>query len=173
MGTKRTSAEFGSILYLLFPGKPFCSDILPRAQIPSEYVLLSSGWWRMVWINTISLSSQPIRTGVGGCVWGVCVCVCCDGLFEIPVSSSFSSWISLVRDLSNMQLLRKENGVVVFWVDCPFRKQIWSFTKAAAFTIRHHACPLGPLDKVRRAVSSDVIEVLPIVMWDFPWWLRW
>lgn len=53
----------------------------------------------------------------------VCLCVCCDELFEIPVSS-FSSWISLVRYLSNMQPLRKENGVVVFWVDCPFRKQI-------------------------------------------------
>ena len=44
----------------------------------------------MVLINTISLSSQPIRIGV-------CVCVCCDELFEIPVSSSFSSWISLIR----------------------------------------------------------------------------
>ena len=64
MGTKRASAEFGSILYLLFLSEPFCSDILPRAQVPSEYVLLSSGWWKMVWINTISLDR------------GVCVCVC-------------------------------------------------------------------------------------------------
>lgn len=36
IGTIRIFVELGSVLYLLFSSKPFCSDFLERAQIPSE-----------------------------------------------------------------------------------------------------------------------------------------
>ena len=161
MGTKRASAEFGSILYLLFPGKPFCSDILPRAQAPSEYVLLSSGWWRMVWINTISLNSQPIRTGA-------CVCMLWWVVWDPGV-------LIFILDITCKVFVQHAAVKKRKWCSCILG---WlSFQEADLIihqsSIHRHACLLGPLDEVRRAVvSSDVIEVLPTVIWGAKVW-RW
>ena len=156
MGTKRVSVIWIDSL-LPFSNKTFCSDFLRRAQIPSEYVLLSSGWRRTVLINVISLSSQHIRIGM-------CVCVWYEELFDIPVSSSSSSldtickarWKSLPKSQLNLQPLKKENDTVVFWVGFTFRKQIWSYE--AAFITHHHACPLG-LYKIDKALAA----VLPLM----------